>query len=122
MGKHKPRIKVKAEPKTVAPSHVAACALAVVVSLLIAWHLGPSPADGLIPGAPEFVPAAGGQAADSAAGAVLVLAIDGAGTGKPRLVILDGETMKVAATLALPILPLASAGLHNHWSAFPTST
>ena len=48
MGKHKPRIKVKAEPKTVAPSHVAACALAVVVSLLIAWHLGPSPADGLI--------------------------------------------------------------------------
>ena len=79
--------------------------------------------DGLIPGAPEFVPAASDQDPDSAAGAVLVLAIGSTSVAqKPSLVILDGETHNVVATLTLPILPLASPGLHNHWSAFPTST
>ena len=80
-----------------------------------------SPEGSDVPGAPEFVPAAADQAPDSAAGAVLVLTLDGA-TGQPSLVVLDGETHAVAAKLSLPVAPLASAGLHNHWSPFPTST
>ena len=57
----------------------------------------------------------------SAAGAVLVLLTDAA-SGAPSLAVLDGETMAPVATLALPVAPLASPGLHNHWSEYPTST
>lgn len=70
-------------------------------------------------GAPTFIPAAREQAADSDAGTVLALAAEADGT--PLLYIIDAATMKEVAHLDLPIAPLPSVGLHNHFSSFPES-
>ena len=69
---------------------------------------------------PLFVPRDAKQHADSAAGAVLVFAVGV--SGKAAMFVLDGETHTLAAQLALPFAPLASMGLHNHFSGYPSST
>lgn len=70
-------------------------------------------------GGPSFVPAAQDQAADSDAGSLLVLAAEDA--APPVLFVIDAATLKEVARLELPISPMPSIGLHNHFSDFPSS-
>ena len=62
-----------------------------------------------------------GQLAASLAGVVLVFAVSHH-DGRSVMFLLDGETHMPLANLSLPFAPLSDAGLHNHFSAFPTST
>jgi len=55
-----------------------------------------------------------------APGVVLVFMLQTV-SGQANLVLLDGDRLGVVANITLPIAPLVSAGLHNHWPNFPTS-
>jgi carotenoid cleavage dioxygenase-like enzyme len=69
---------------------------------------------------PLFIPLDAKQPADSAAGAVIVYAVDL--RGQSAVFVLDGESHTLAAQLSLPVAPLPSMGLHNHFSGYPSST
>ena len=70
-------------------------------------------------GAPLFIPSEYDQGPDSEQGAVLVVGVDGAGA--VVLFVVDAATMVLVAELALPMRPIPSVGLHNHYSSLVTS-
>lgn len=73
---------------------------------------------GLTP--PMFVPRNASQGADSAAGVIVTVAVSQRGAA-PAMLLFDAEDLTLLANLTLPIAPLEDTGLHNHFSAFPSS-
>eukprot|EP00656_Telonema_subtile_P051354 TRINITY_DN6879_c0_g1_i8.p2 TRINITY_DN6879_c0_g1~~TRINITY_DN6879_c0_g1_i8.p2 ORF type:complete len:273 (+),score=48.18 TRINITY_DN6879_c0_g1_i8:208-1026(+) len=69
--------------------------------------------------APLYIPRDRDQSPEQAAGVVIVLTLTE--LGEPGVVLLDGDSHQVVATMSLPVAPLPSFGLHSHWSEFPTS-
>ena len=72
------------------------------------------------PAPPIFVPRTPDQGPDESAGAVIMFAVDNS-TGVPNAFILDGGTHEQVCQLELPLPRLQVVGLHNHFSAYPTS-
>jgi hypothetical protein len=70
---------------------------------------------------PMYLPKDAGQAADDAAGVVLLLVVSNV-TGQPNMLVLDAATMTLAANVSIPVAGLVSMGLHNHFSNYPKST
>eukprot|EP00658_Telonema_sp_P-2_P077897 TRINITY_DN7162_c0_g1_i6.p1 TRINITY_DN7162_c0_g1~~TRINITY_DN7162_c0_g1_i6.p1 ORF type:complete len:434 (+),score=82.78 TRINITY_DN7162_c0_g1_i6:92-1393(+) len=80
------------------------------------WH--PTPGDST--GAPLFVPRRINQSPELSDGVVVVLTVGGE-TGKPAVVLLDGESHQEVLRIKLPIDGMTGSGLHSHWSELPTS-